>query len=104
MFRLADHTAPVWWEPVLWNGAAWFFNATLTGLVDGAITGGRIFLDGKEFPVSLEDGRLQAVIQPHQWAGVADGGAAQFYLDTSTGPVLWLYGRLTIGGATHDNA
>lgn len=100
MERVVDGTwTPVWWEPELWPGSRFYFTATLHNCPPGAITGGVMFLDGREFPVSVSHGRIQAEVPAGVTGELAHGGSARLYLDTASGRVLWLAGTITQGGA-----
>lgn len=97
--RVMDQWTPRWWEPEVWPGAAFHFVAQLHGLTPGAITGGAVFLDGREFPVHVSQDRLQVSLTEGETVGLAAGGAAQLYLDVpGSGRVLWLNGTITGGG------
>ena len=98
-YRLQDDWSPVWWEPVLWPGATWDLTLTLHGAVPGAISGAALWMDGREFPVTVTDQLVLVRLTPEQADSITDGAAAQLYLDVAgVGRYLWLHGRVTRGG------
>lgn len=90
---------PRWWEPEVWPGSAFTFAATLHNYAPGSITGGAMFLDGVEVPVTVDQGRIQAHLDAETTPLVQPGGSARLYLDIpGTGRVLWLNGTVSGGG------
>lgn len=98
-YRLQDDWSPVWWEPTLWPRAAWDLTLTLHGSRPGAITGAVLWMDGREFPVTVSDQLVRARLTSEQADSISDGATAQLYLDVAgVGRYLWLHGRVTRGG------
>lgn len=97
-YRVPNGWQPLWWEPVLWHGSDWTFTARLTGLAPGAIEGGTIYFDGKGFPATVKNDVLTAVVTFDEWKGAKEGGAAEAFLHTAAGTVLWMRGRIVLGG------
>lgn len=97
MERVVDgQWTPAWWEPRITPGSPFFFAARLHHLTPGAITGGALWLDGREFPVSVSQGTLRMTVPGDRTAELAHGGSARVYLDTAeVGRVLWLDGTIT---------
>ena len=90
---------PRWWEPEVWPGSVFTFAATLHNYVPGSITGGVMFLDGVEVPVTVGQGSITAVADADTTSLVHHGGSARLYLDIDgVGRVLWLNGTVVGGG------
>ena len=90
---------PRWWEPEVWPGSTFTFTATLHNYVDGAITGGAMFLDGLAVPVTVDQGRIQARVGEDLTPLIQPGGSARLYLDIpGVGRILWLNGTVSGGG------
>jgi len=101
MERVTDgNWSPLWWEPDVWPGSTFTFAARLHGCPPGAIRGGTMFLDGREFPVRTDQDRITATVQAEDTVTLQRGGSAQIYLDVvGLGRVLWLNGLITGGGS-----
>lgn len=90
---------PVWWEPVVWRGAAFQWAATLHGAVPGMVRGGELIVDGRRFPIMGDDQVISVSLTPDQVDTLTDGSVAELYIDLNdVGRVLWLRGKLTVGG------
>lgn len=104
-YRLTNPWQPVWWEPELWTGATWHLTTRLHGATAGTVTSGTLWMDGRQFPVTVTDSLVHATLSPSQVATISHGAAAQLYLDVeNVGRVLWLHGNVVRGGETYDNS
>lgn len=102
-YRLTNPWQPVWWEPELWAGATWHLTTILHGVTAGTVTGAVLWMDGRQFPVTVTDTLVHAELTPDQVGTLTNGAAAQLYLDVAdVGRVLWLHGNVVHGGDPID--
>lgn len=95
---------PVWWFPVIYDGAVWAFTATLTGAKPGDIRGGALFVNGEEFPIEATDELITFEVSEEDVARIPHRAPCSLYIDHAHhGRYLWLNGHVTKGGTGHDS-
>lgn len=92
---------PAGWGPVLWEGAPWRFAAVLKGAASGDVTGGALFANGVEYPVTAAKGLISFEVPVGEVARIPNRAPCSLYVDTTAGRFLWLNGSVTKGDAAH---
>lgn len=81
----------------MWTGADFTWSAELAGGHD--FTGGELVLDGRRWPLTVTAAAVTVTAPAAELADVAEGGAAQLFIDHTAGTrTLWMHGRITRGG------
>lgn len=94
--RIGHDRFPIWWPVVMNDGGGWYYSVRLTN-ANGV--GAALFIDGTEYPVTVDGEYLEVSLDQDQVAAVSDGGVAELFLDLPVrGRMLWLRGTVSKGG------
>lgn len=97
--------SPVWWFPVIYDGAVWAFTATLTGAQPGDITGGALFVNGEEYPIEADHELVTFEVSEDDVVRIPHRAPCSLYIDHARyDRYLWLNGNVTKGETGYDNA
>lgn len=90
--------APVWWEPLLIDGADWTWSASIHG--EHTITAGELIMDGRRWPAEVTARTISLRVPAADHQHIGDHAAATLYLDLADGTrIAWIHGRTTRGEA-----